>query len=98
MRDSNEKKEKFSERLCKRLDISADILPGGNRVERRGRGYILVSGCGRILLYTPSEIRVELSDSVLSIVGEGLLCVAYTAGEVGIEGKVSRVSFEEGER
>ena len=57
-----------------------------------------MSGCGRILLYTTSEIRVELSDSVLSIVGEGLLCVAYTAGEVGIEGKVSRVSFEEGER
>ena len=64
-------------------------------MEIRGRGALHISGCGKILLYAPCEIRVELGDSVLAIVGKDLVCVAYCAGEVAIEGRIDNVAFKE---
>ena len=95
MQDQNEKKQKsLGERVCRLLDVTPDMLPGGHRIEIRGRGAISISGCGRILLYAPCEIRVALSDSVLAVVGRDLVCVAYSEREVSIEGRIDNVSFK----
>ena len=93
-----DKKERLGELICKKLDMTPDLLPHGHRVDIRGGGTVTVSGCGNILLYTKNEIRVSLFDAELSVIGEDLLCVAYSAGEVVIEGKIKTVSFEEAKK
>ena len=85
----------IAERICESLDITPDVLPGGYKIEIHGRNGIKVSGCGRILLYAPCEIRVELSGTVLAIVGRDLVCVAYSSGSVEIEGKINDVLFKD---
>ena len=96
MKEQRENRRKsIGERFCDILDVTTDILPRGYKVEIRGRGAIRISGCGRILLYAPCEIRVALSDSVISVVGRDLVCVAYSAGEMAIEGRIDNVSYKE---
>ena len=96
MKEQKEKRQKsLGEKFCDILDVTADLLPKGHRVEIKGRGALNISGCGKILLYAPCEIRVALADSVLAVVGRDLVCVAYSAGEVAIEGRIDNVSFKE---
>ena len=92
-----EKKEGFRGRVYRRLDIQPDVLPGGSLIELRGRECVTVRGAGRILLYTPEEIRLEHTEGVVSVRGEGLICVSYYLGAVGIEGRISSVGFLEGQ-
>lgn len=84
------------ERICQRLDLSPDFFSGAGLVEIRGRGEVTVRGGGRILLYTPSEIRIAMGDDTLSIVGESLVCTSYYPGAIGVGGRIFGVSFEEG--
>lgn len=97
MRKEKNKSERtgIGEKIRKSLDLSPDILPHGSRVEIRGGKAVNIYGCGRILGYTPQNIRVELVDKVLSVCGEGIVCVSYSAGEIGLEGDIYTVSFEE---
>ena len=88
-------KRNIRDRLCAALDIAPDILPGGSLVEIRDRGYVRISGCGRILDYTRESIRVTVRGGVLSINGRGLLCSSFCRGELGVEGRISGVCFEE---
>lgn len=88
-------REGMRERLCRNLDIPPDLLPGAGLIELRGRGEMTVSGCGKILLYTPEEIRIQLKEGSLSVCGKRLSCTSYHAGAVGIDGYICRVSFEE---
>ena len=83
------------ERLCAALDITPDVLPHGTLVEIRDRGYVHISGCERILNYTQSLIRVSLRDGAIAVSGERLLCSSFCRGELGIEGKILGVCFEE---
>ena len=84
------------ERICRQLDIVPDCLPGECMVELRGRHEVIVSGGGKILLYTPEQIRIALKRGALSVVGQRLVCTSYYVGAVGIEGLIFGVSFEEG--
>lgn len=90
-----EEKAGLREKLCQRLDIPPDLLPGAGLVEIRGRNSVSVRGCGKILVYTPEEIRIGLRKGSLLIVGKRLICTSYHAGAVGIDGWIDRVSFEE---
>ena len=88
-------KRSLRQRLCASLDIAPDVLPHGSLVQIRDRGYVEVSGCGKILRYTREEICVTLHRGVLIVRGEGLLCSSFCKGELGIEGNIFCVSFEE---
>lgn len=83
------------ERLCQALDLVPDSLPRESLVELRGRNAMTVRGGGKILLYTPEEIRISLKRGCLSVVGKRLVCTSYYVGAVGIEGLICRISFEE---
>ncbi len=87
----------LGEWLIKRLDMPPELLSGGMRVELRGREYLQVEGCRRILTYTPTLVRLRLCRCVLVIEGERLLCHSYLSGAVALEGFVNRLWFEEGE-
>ena len=98
MRQRNKKCTKkaecsFSDRLCRALDITPDILPGGSYVEIRGRGSLLIRGCRKILKYSREEIVIATCRDVFSVRGESLTCISYLAGAVGIEGRIDGVDF-----
>ena len=90
-----------SQRLCRLLDIPTDALPFGYSLEIQGQTLLKLRGGGKILLYTPEEIRISLpqpSTSVLSVKGSGLSCASYNRGALGIEGCILSVSFESAKR
>ncbi|MBE6547150.1 MAG: hypothetical protein E7668_06930 [Ruminococcaceae bacterium] len=101
MKQSNKaderKKEQMGvrERLSKSLDIPPDLFGGQSLLELRGRESITLKGCGKILLYTPEEIRIALKKGCLRVCGKRLVCTSYHAGAVGIDGEIGGISFEE---
>ncbi len=94
-RNDKERGGNFRERLSRRLDLVPDLLGKEGLVEIRGRGAVTVRGGGKILLYTPEEIRISMPRCVLLIRGEGLVCTSYFQGAVGVDGKIGGVFFEE---
>ena len=89
-------KNTLSERICRALDLPADLLPNRTTVEIHGRSAVKICGGGAILLYSPCEIRVALKgdSSWISVKGVSLCCNSYNAGAVGIDGRIQSVSFE----
>jgi sporulation protein YqfC len=83
------------ERVGRVLEMPPDLFPGGSLIEIRGRGEMTVRGNGSILVYTPEQICVALSDGVLSVKGQALVCTSYYVGALGIEGRIDEVAFGE---
>ena len=91
------KKSPIIERICRAIDLPPESISHTPHIEIRGRSIIKIHDGGKILLYTPEKIRVALprENGILSVSGEGLSCVFYNLGAVGIEGVINVVSFEE---
>ena len=83
--------------LAVKLDIPADVTGEGLRLDMRGRHTLTVHGCRKILAFSPCEVSLALQDSILKIRGRRLICTAYLAGAVGIEGYICGISFCDGE-
>ncbi len=81
-------------RLCARLDIPADLTAGGLRLDLRGRRNLTVHGCRRILSVSPTAVCLALPAETLTVCGEGLICTAYLAGAVGVEGRIDTLCFK----
>ena len=88
-------KAPLRERLCHALDIPPDVFPHQTHIDVRGRNCVTVKGCGRVTVYTDSEIRFAIADGEVCIRGERLCCCAYRKGEAVVDGCVRSVSFEE---
>ena len=88
-------KPRFSERVCRALDIEPDALPNSSLVEIRGRSAVSISGGGKILTYTDEEIRVALKKGAIAVNGRHLVCASFSAGRMRIEGRIKSVRFEE---
>ena len=96
-RENRTERRSFAEWLAVKLDVPADLTGDGLRLDMRGRHTLTVHGCKRILNFTPCEVRLALKDSTLTVSGQRLICTAYLAGAVGIEGLVCGISFCDGE-
>ncbi len=92
----NNEKGPLSERICHALDIPCEALPKKSYIEIHGRSAIKIVGGGAILLYSPEEIRIaqKKKGEYLSVKGYALCCSSYNMGAVGIEGRISSLSFE----
>lgn len=91
-------KHSFGERICKALELPSDILANKSSVEIHGRTLVKIHGAGAILLYSDTEMRIALRDGgAISVRGRSLGCNSYNMGAVGIEGRISSVSFLEGD-
>ncbi|MBQ8345562.1 MAG: YabP/YqfC family sporulation protein [Clostridia bacterium] len=87
-------KPSLRERMCRNMGLSPDLLPGGTLLELRDRHLLTLRGGGKILLYSPTEVRIALPHGCLCIFGERLLCTSYYLGAVSVEGTICQVSFE----
>ena len=94
---TNGSRPSLGEWLAVKLDIPADLSGGGLRLELRGRNTLTVHGCTGILDFNPCEVRLSVKDAILTVTGCRLICTAYLAGAVGIEGYICSVSFTDGE-
>lgn len=94
---SEKEKPSIIERIQRALDIPPDAIARECMIEIRGRSLITVHGCERISRYLPNEIRMVTASGEVRILGESLVCVSFSAGSVGVEGRVESVSFLEGE-
>ncbi len=83
--------------LSRRLDIPREAFPFGFGLSLSGQETLKVHGCCRILTYGEDRICLSLGKRVLAIEGKGLLCTAFEAGSVTVEGYVCTLSFEEKE-
>lgn len=88
-------KRRLPEWLACRLDLPPDILPGGMRLEMRGRNLLTVHGTRRILTYSPTCIRLEMKEAVLAVRGKRLCCTAFAAGAVCMDGFIQSLILEE---
>lgn len=84
----------FLARVGERLDIPAEVLPGGFSLSLSGRRELTVSGCRRILCYGEEEMRLLLGKTVLSVCGHALVCTAFGGGSVTLSGEILSLSFE----
>ena len=84
-------------RLCERLDIPREALPGGFGLSMSGQNELTVRGCRRILSYGADRISLSLGRVTLLVEGEGLLCTVFEAGSVTVQGHICKVAFEEGQ-
>lgn len=83
----------LGQRVCRALDITSDILPGGSYIEIRGRSSLLIRGCKKILKYSTDEIVIATRKEIFSVRGASLTCISYLAGAIGIEGRVDVLEF-----
>ena len=91
--DGGRDRPSLSEWLAVKLDIPADLSERGLRLDMRGRHTLTVHGCQRILDFTPCEVRLAVKDATLTVKGRRLICTAYLAGAVGIEGYICGITF-----
>ncbi len=97
MKEEKREKERLADKLRRTLELDEDILPYGYTLEVRGRSAATLRGAGKILLYTPEEIRLGVRGGEITVRGEGLICSSYSAEAVGIEGRIASVYFGEAE-
>lgn len=83
----------LAERVCRYLEIAPDAMPGESMIEIRGRNYMKIHGMGKILVYTPEEIKIRMKKGCLRVRGSKLTCVSYYKDAIGIEGRFSDISF-----
>jgi len=69
------------------------LLERRDLIVLRGQSHATLYGCRRILLYSPSEIRLCIGKREVSLVGERLLCTCFSAGSVTVEGHIVSVQY-----
>ena len=89
------RKRLFWERIDRALDVDADMLQSGIRIELRGRTGVVIEGVRKILSYTDERVDLRLADGSVSVMGERLICVFYRRGEAAVKGRIIGICFGE---
>lgn len=87
----------WREKLCQSFDLLPDTFSGESFIEIRSDRVLTLRGGGEILVYIPERIEISLRRGKAVIEGTDLVCLAYHADAIEIEGKIHSVVFE-GER
>ena len=90
-----EEKPRIIERICRKLDVMPESVSRTPYIELHGRTLLKLRDGGKILLYTPERIRIELprASGILCVMGRGLSCSYFNLGAVGIEGEIDMLTF-----
>ena len=89
------KKPKLIERVCRAIDIVPEAISRTPYIELHGKTLLKIRDGGRIVLYSPTVIKVALPNTkeTISVIGENLSCSFYNIGAIGIEGRIDTVTF-----
>lgn len=72
----------------------SEWLPTGETAVLYGDRRITVQGCRKILAYSPSEIRLQLKNCVLSVRGTNLICSCFSGGCTTLQGQIFCVEYQ----
>ena len=89
------KQAKEKKRGQKRLPLSSAVTEvfSADTAVLRGEGGATVYGCHRILYYAPERICLAVGKRHVSVFGRGLICTAFSAGCVTLEGAVEGIRY-----
>ena len=90
-----EKKAPLIERVCRAIDIVPEAVSNTPYIELHGRTLLKIRNGGKILLYTPTLIKIALPNTrdTLSVCGKELSCSFFNMGAIGIEGEILTVTY-----
>ncbi len=83
----------FLERVSEWVTREAKMPEGGEMLEMRSRGEVMIHDCRKILLYTPEKIVLRRRTETLSVCGSGLYCLSYFGQTVIVRGKIEALMF-----
>ena len=84
--EKNEKKPRRKPRFC------VDTFRADS-VVLRGERRAVIYGCRRILRYSKASVCLSLGKRRVRVFGEELICTAFSAGTVTVEGVVAGVLY-----
>ena len=76
------------------LEIPADIVLDLPRITMLGNKQLLVENHRGIIEYTPSLVRIKLSQGELTVIGDELVMGNLQAEQILLEGAVTEVKYE----
>lgn len=74
------------------MRLAGDILRADSIV-LRGERSATVYGCRKILRYAKERICLSLGKRRVCVRGEELICTAFSAGTVTVEGRITGVAY-----
>ena len=89
---NNPEKEKKHRSGLGRIRPGSDLFSEDTLV-LRGEDAAVVYGCKRILLYERARICLSLGSRQITLMGDDLICTAFTAGTVTVEGKIHGAAY-----
>lgn len=76
----------------RRKGNARDLLCGDSAVLRADRS-VTVYGCRKILYYGRESVCLDVGKRRLRVMGEELICTAFTAGTASVEGRIGGVLY-----
>jgi len=75
------------------LDVPARALPGFSHVELMGNRQAVIEGVKGVLGYSEHEIKLSLSDLVITVHGQGLTISGYQQEALTMSGTIAQIDF-----
>ncbi len=82
---------------CKKLAERFFQPAAGECITLRGQHKAEITGCQRILAYSPTRITLLMGRKKLILVGKGMVCSSFSAGSLWIKGRINGVFYPTGE-
>lgn len=82
------KGNRIARKISKSLDLPFDGVTNSFRIEMHGDAEALISGCEKIIEYSPTVIRLRLKGRDIEICGRCMECMTYLDGTVEIKGVI----------
>jgi len=67
--------------------------PGSPRLELNGNTELLIEGCKGVVAYAEEEIRLDLGELTLAVIGADLTMRTLRLEECAITGRIASVEF-----
>ena len=83
----------WSEKLNDTLEIPQTAQPGTAQIELAGNREAVVDGCGGILQYEDTLVRVAAGQLIVRFTGRDLCICHMQAGQIRITGLIAGVEF-----
>ncbi len=71
-------------------------MPMSDTVLLRGTGMAVIYGCRKILSYDAARVCLSIAHRNVSVFGSELVCTAFSAGAVTVEGRIDGVRYCQG--
>lgn len=81
--------------LARLLEIPQDIVLDLPRITMLGNKQLLVENHKGIIEYTPSLVRIKLSQGELTIGGDGLVLGNLQSEQILVEGRIREIQYGE---